>query len=126
MKLVAIAIGTLVLTPALAVGHPGGLDRHGCHEDKKAGNYHCHAGELKDRTYKSRDTMLKAHPELMDTGANAGAMPKSTAEKAKAEARKSGDQAKREKAEDKVKDGDKKTTDQHVKESGGSASPAKK
>jgi len=94
MKLGAIAIGALVLTPALAVGHPGGLDRHGCHEDKQAGTYHCHEGKLKDRTYKSRDTMRRAHPELMDTGATSGEQPKSAAQRAKAEAQKSGEQAK--------------------------------
>jgi len=28
--------------------HGGGLDRSGCHHDRKAGDYHCHRGELTD------------------------------------------------------------------------------
>ncbi|MFZ5637889.1 MAG: excalibur calcium-binding domain-containing protein [Pseudomonadota bacterium] len=27
-----------------ACAHGGGLDRHGCHNDRKRGGYHCHGG----------------------------------------------------------------------------------
>jgi hypothetical protein len=37
-----IAIATCSADPALA--HGGGLDRHGCHHDRKRGGYHCHRG----------------------------------------------------------------------------------
>ena len=31
------------LAPAMdALAHGGGLDRHGCHHDRKRGGYHCH------------------------------------------------------------------------------------
>jgi hypothetical protein len=94
----ALALAAIMLTATLAWAHPGGLDKHGCHNDTKAKEYHCHEGALKDKTYKSQDTMLKAHPEMR------------TADK------KSGDAAKKEKAVDKVKDGDRKTTDDYAKD----------
>ena len=27
-----------------AAGHGGGLDKHGCHNDRRSGGYHCHRG----------------------------------------------------------------------------------
>jgi hypothetical protein len=102
MKLLPIAVGLAVLAPSLAWGHPGGLDKYGCHNDNAKGDYHCHEGKLKDRTYKSQDTMLTAHPELR--GGNK-----------KAE----GERAKKEKAEDKLKQGDKTTTDEYAKDAKG-------
>ena len=94
MRRIALALAALLLVPAAAWAHGGGVDKHGCHKDAKVGDYHCHEGKLKGRTYKSEDTMLTAHPEL-----------------------RSGEAAKKEKAVDKVKDGDRKTTDDHLKES---------
>lgn len=36
---------TAAFLPATAVqAHGGGLDRHGCHHDRKHGGYHCHRG----------------------------------------------------------------------------------
>lgn len=37
-------LGTLIILAAItaAYSHPGGLDRQGCHNDKKRGGYHCH------------------------------------------------------------------------------------
>lgn len=35
----------LAFVPATALqAHGGGLDRHGCHNDRKHGGYHCHRG----------------------------------------------------------------------------------
>ena len=107
MKSLAIAIGLAVLAPSLAFGHGGGLDAYGCHEDKAKGNYHCHKGKLEGRTYKSQDTMLTAHPELRDAS--------------KAE----GERMKKEKAEDKVKDGDKTTTQEYAKDKKKAATPSR-
>jgi hypothetical protein len=28
----------------LATAHPGGLDKNGCHHNRKTGGYHCHRG----------------------------------------------------------------------------------
>lgn len=38
-----VAILGLCLT-GQAVAHGGGLDKHGCHNDRKRGGYHCHRG----------------------------------------------------------------------------------
>jgi hypothetical protein len=97
MKLLPIAVGLAMLAPALAWGHGGGIDQYGCHHDAKKGDYHCHQGKLKGRSYKSQDTMLAAHPELRG-GQSAG------------------ERAKKEKAEDKLKEGDKTTTDEYAQD----------
>jgi 2-oxo-4-hydroxy-4-carboxy--5-ureidoimidazoline (OHCU) decarboxylase len=104
MKLFPLAIGLAVLAPSLAWGHSGGLDQYGCHNDNTKGDYHCHQGQLKDRTYKSQDTMLRAHPDMRDG-----------AEKAAARAENS-ERAKKAKAEDKLKDGDKTRTEEYAKD----------
>lgn len=40
-----IAIGLLTTLACLpAYAHGGGLDRNGCHHDRKRGGYHCHRG----------------------------------------------------------------------------------
>lgn len=36
----AVAVALAVAAPAHA--HGGGLDKHGCHHDRKRGGYHCH------------------------------------------------------------------------------------
>ena len=105
MKWLSIGVGLAFLAPALAWGHGGGLDQYGCHNDTKKGDYHCHQGKLKGKTYKSQDTMLVAHPDL-----KGGDHAKS------GNHAKSGEQAKKEKAEDKLKDGDKTTTDEYAKD----------
>jgi hypothetical protein len=103
MKSLAFAIGLAVLAPSLAWGHAGGVDKHGCHTDNQKGDYHCHKGKLEGRTFKNQDTMLQAHPEL-----RSGA----PAEDRKARL----ERAKKEKAEDKLKDGDKTTTEEYAKD----------
>lgn len=44
----ALAAGMIVL-PAVAVAHPGGLNAEGCHNDRKNGGYHCHGGGSSSR-----------------------------------------------------------------------------
>ncbi len=42
---VLTASGMLALAlSANALAHPGGLDKHGCHTNRKTGEYHCHRG----------------------------------------------------------------------------------
>jgi hypothetical protein len=96
MKSLGIAIGVAVLAPSLAWGHSGGLDAYGCHNDNTKGDYHCHEGKLKGRTYQSQNTMLTAHPALHEKAA--------------------GERAKKEEAEDKLKQGDKTRTEAYAKE----------
>jgi hypothetical protein len=45
-------------TPFL-YAHGGGLDKYGCHNNRKVGNYHCHQGEFAGRTFSSQAEMLK-------------------------------------------------------------------
>ncbi|MCC4619093.1 excalibur calcium-binding domain-containing protein [Xanthomonas cassavae CFBP 4642] len=35
-------IESIAWTTSAAVAHPGGLNKHGCHNDRKNGGYHCH------------------------------------------------------------------------------------
>ena len=50
---------TLLSMPGLALSHPGGLDKNGCHNDKKAGDYHCHKGANAGKNFASKEAMLK-------------------------------------------------------------------
>ena len=42
------------------LGHDGGIDGNGGHNDRKAGNYHFHRGPLAGRTYSSKTAALAA------------------------------------------------------------------
>ena len=56
----------LFLLPVTAWPHPGGLDAHGCHHNRKAGGYHCHRGPLAGQSFASKAEMLR---RLEETGA---------------------------------------------------------
>ena len=43
----------------LLMAHGGGLDKYGCHNNRKVGNYHCHRGQFAGRTFMSQAEMLK-------------------------------------------------------------------
>ena len=60
MKRLGIALAVIALVPTLAWAHGGGLDKHGCHHDKKAGDYHCHKGDHAGKSFKSQEEMLAA------------------------------------------------------------------
>lgn len=49
MKPLAILAG-LVLVPAAAFSHPGGLNAEGCHTNRKTGEYHCHRSPSPSRS----------------------------------------------------------------------------
>jgi|RhiMetdeSRZDD1v2_1073273.scaffolds.fasta_scaffold2052364_2 hypothetical protein len=59
MKRLSLALAAIVLAPALAWAHGGGLDSHGCHNDKKAGDYHCHKGKHNGASFKNQAAMLE-------------------------------------------------------------------
>lgn len=42
MKTFHLAVMLSLLSASAAHAHGGGLDRHGCHNDRKNGGYHCH------------------------------------------------------------------------------------
>ena len=60
MKRFGIALAVIVFAPALALAHGGGLDKNGCHHDKKAGDYHCHKGELSGKHFKNEGEAMAA------------------------------------------------------------------
>ncbi|MGV8959711.1 MAG: excalibur calcium-binding domain-containing protein [Stenotrophomonas sp.] len=39
-----VGVGLLLATCTAAHAHPGGLNKEGCHNDRKNGGYHCHRG----------------------------------------------------------------------------------
>lgn len=41
---VLASAGWLLAMCAVAHAHPGGLNKEGCHNDRKNGGYHCHRG----------------------------------------------------------------------------------
>jgi hypothetical protein len=43
---------------APAYPHGGGLDAYGCHNNRKAGGYHCHRGPFSGETFSSKVEML--------------------------------------------------------------------
>ena len=54
----AAVIGTFG-QPATAIAHGGGLDKYGCHNDRKAGTYHCHRGPCAPKEFASQAAMLR-------------------------------------------------------------------
>jgi len=81
MKRFGIALAVLVFTPALALAHPGGLDKQGCHHDKKAGDYHCHKGDHKGMSFKGDADMLAGKPGTAMKAAETKAETKATTKK---------------------------------------------
>jgi len=53
----------LSLLGAEAHAHGGGLDRYGCHNNRKAGGYHCHQGPKAGQQYLSKQQMLQPRSE---------------------------------------------------------------
>ena len=43
---------------SIAYGHGGGFDRYGCHNDRKAKNYHCHEGIFANEAFLNQGEML--------------------------------------------------------------------
>ena len=54
ISLVCAIAGALLAGSSLAFAHGGGLDDLGRHNDRKAGQYHCHRGPLKGGAYDSK------------------------------------------------------------------------
>ena len=55
-----ILITVLVLLGNAAWPHGGGMDSLGCHNDRTAGGYHCHRGELAGQLFASKAEAQKA------------------------------------------------------------------
>ena len=57
-------VSILILLPLRGMPHGGGLDRWGCHHNRKQGGYHCHRGKLAGRYFSSKAQALKALDKL--------------------------------------------------------------
>jgi hypothetical protein len=65
---VPLGFGLLLVTILPAYPHGGGLDAYGCHNNRKAGGYHCHGGPLAGQSFNSKEEMLnKLSEEKSDT-----------------------------------------------------------
>ena len=62
MKLPVVLL--IVMLPSTALAHGGGLDSHGCHNDRKLGGYHCHRGALASQSFQSKEQALKGTDRL--------------------------------------------------------------
>lgn len=47
--LTAVAAFLMAVCVSTAAAHPGGLNRSGCHNNRKTGDYHCHSGTAQPR-----------------------------------------------------------------------------
>ena len=66
----------LIFIPFAALAHGGGLDKQGCHHNRKAGGYHCHRGPLAGQAFSSKAeaqralqpafTTLEGRPRIID------------------------------------------------------------
>ena len=56
----AILLVVFSAIPTLAWGHGGGLDKQGCHRNRRQDDYHCHGGPLAGRTFKSKAQAAEA------------------------------------------------------------------
>ena len=104
MKRLGIALAVIAFVPALAWAHGGGLDKNGCHHDKKAGDYHCHKGELSGKHFKNEGEAVAA---LKGAGAQGEKMKSEKSHGAQGEKMKS-DTAKEKEATPEKKGGKKK------------------
>jgi hypothetical protein len=69
-----LSIFGVPLAPMIAWPHGGGLDTHGCHDDRKRGGYHCHQGPLAGQSFSSQQDMLVALQDIQtQTGPPSGA-----------------------------------------------------
>jgi len=82
MKVIgAVVVAVIALLPGLVSAHGGGVDKYGCHHDKKAGDYHCHKGELKGKSFKSQEEMLAAKKDAGGAKSDATDKGKSSTQK---------------------------------------------
>jgi hypothetical protein len=54
-----ILVTSVAMATPLLYAHGGGLDKYGCHNNRKVGNYHCHRGQFAGRSFSSQAEMLK-------------------------------------------------------------------
>ena len=55
-----LVAGVAIFSSQPVAAHGGGLDGYGCHNDNKAGNYHCHRGTCAGQTFASKAAAVSA------------------------------------------------------------------
>ena len=63
-NVIGVMAAAMIIGPAFA--HGGGLDGLGCHNDRKAANYHCHRGPLAGQHFKSRAQANDRHSATIE------------------------------------------------------------
>ena len=53
-KILVLLCSCALILAVPVFGHGGGLDKLGCHRDRKADNYHCHRGQLKGQAFANK------------------------------------------------------------------------
>lgn len=69
-----LAVGLMMTSAAGAHAHGGGLDGHGCHNDRQSGEYHCHRGHFEGHAFLSKQEMLR-QLERVSGGATSSGRP---------------------------------------------------
>ena len=64
---ILILLSTFALTAVTANAHGGGLDSHGCHQDRRNGVYHCLQRPRAEQYIASKEEMLTV-PEALNQG----------------------------------------------------------
>jgi endonuclease YncB( thermonuclease family) len=67
--IVSLVLGTLITLTTIisAYAHPGGLDRQGCHNDRKRGGYHCHQRRVDIPLYEPKTVKPRKAARLKGT-----------------------------------------------------------
>ena len=60
MKYLTGLLAITLVSPSVALGHGGGTDSLGCHNDRQRGGYHCHNGPLNGQSFSSKEEALRA------------------------------------------------------------------
>lgn len=64
-----LAAGLMVVLAVPLMAHPGGLNREGCHNDRKNGGYHCHRAPSGGGSAPARSSYAPATPAARASGA---------------------------------------------------------
>jgi len=60
------AIAIALFGVSIADGHPGGLDKSGCHNDRKNGGYHCHRSQTTSKPAPTRQPTKKQQADAKE------------------------------------------------------------
>ena len=70
LMIAQIGLSLCVGVSANILAHGGGLDSHGCHNDRSAGDYHCHQGPLEGQSFTSKQAAMEQGPQSGQPASN--------------------------------------------------------